>query len=133
MRRLGLVLAVTAAGCAGELDNPARFTNCPPGSVEQLFQARCGSADGTGCHGSNAPDADLDLVSPGVGARVRGLTSTSLCEGRALVDAPGGSHLLVEKLDEPDCGSPMPLGEPTLSPNEIECVRRWVDGLAEAP
>jgi hypothetical protein len=133
--RAVLVLAVATvlgAGCAGELENPARFTNCPPGSVEQLFQARCQSADGTGCHGSNAPEADLDLVSPGVGDRVRGLTSKALCEGRALVEAPGGSHLLVEKLDEPECGSPMPLGQPALSPNEIECVRRWVDDLAGA-
>lgn len=132
MLRVGLVLAALAAGCAGELDNPARFTSCPPGSVEQLFQARCQSADGKGCHGTNMPEAELDLVSPGVGARVRGLTSKSLCEGRALVEAPGGAHLLVEKLDEPDCGSPMPLGQPSLSPNEIECVRRWVDELAEA-
>jgi hypothetical protein len=134
MLRVSLVLGVVAAvGCAGELDNPARFTNCPPGAVEQTFQAHCQSADGKGCHGSNAPDADLDLVSPGVGARVRGLTSKSLCEGRALVEEPGGSHLLVEKLDEPSCGARMPLGQPSLSPNEIECVRRWVDNLAETP
>jgi hypothetical protein len=131
MLRVGLVLAVVA-GCAGELDNPARFTNCPPGAVEQIFQARCNSADGKGCHGSSEPDADLDLVSPGVGARVHGLTSKTLCEGRALVEDPGGSHLLVEKIDDPTCGSPMPLGQPPLSPNEIECVRRWVDELAEA-
>ncbi len=134
MLRVGFVLfAVATTGCAGELDNPARFTNCAPGSVEQMFQARCTSADGKGCHGTNAPEADLDLVSPGVGARVRGLTSKSLCEGRALVEEPGGTHLMVEKLDGAVCGSPMPLGQPSLSPNEIECVRRWVDELAEAP
>lgn len=132
MLRAGLVLAVLTAACAGELENPARFTNCPPGSVEQLFQARCQSADGKGCHGSTMPDAELDLVSPGVGARVRGLTSKSLCEGRALVEQAGGTHLLVEKLEDATCGSPMPLGGTALSPNEIECVRRWVDELAEA-
>ena len=133
MLRATFVLAVAqAAGCAGELDNPARFTNCPPGSVEQMFQARCQSADGKGCHGTNAPDADLDLVSPGVGARVRGLTSTSICEGRMLVDGPGGSHLMVEKIDDPTCGSPMPLGQAALSPSEIECVRRWTEDLAGA-
>jgi hypothetical protein len=132
MLRASLLLALAAAGCAGELDNPARFTNCPPGSVEQLFQARCQSADGKGCHGSVEPDADLDLVSAGVADRVRSLTSTSMCEGRMLVDTPGSSHLLVEKVDDARCGSPMPLGEPALSPNEIECVRRWVDEIAEA-
>jgi len=134
MVRAPFVLAVMlAAGCAGELENPARFTNCPPGTVEQMFQARCQSADGKGCHGSNAPDADLDLVSPMVAARVRGRTSTSMCEGRMLVEEPGGAHLMVEKLDGATCGSPMPLGQPSLSPNEIECVRRWADELAEAP
>ncbi len=134
MPRASFVLvALVATGCAGELDNPARFTNCPPGAVEQIFQARCQSADGKGCHGTVEPDADLDLVSPSVGDRVRNLTSMSMCEGRALVEAPGGTHLLVEKIDGATCGSPMPLGEPTLSPNEIECVRRWVDELAEAP
>lgn len=132
MLRAILVLAV-AASCAGELDDPARFTNCPPGAVEQIFQARCQSADGTGCHGTNAPDVDLDLVSPGVGDRVRGLTSTSMCEGRALVEMPGGAHLMVEKLEGATCGSPMPLGAPALSAREIECVRRWVDDLAETP
>jgi hypothetical protein len=49
MMRASLVFGLVAAvGCAGELDNPARFTNCPPGAVEQLFQARCQSADGKG-------------------------------------------------------------------------------------
>lgn len=134
MLRSTYVLAVMlTAGCAGELENPARFTNCPPGAVEQMFQAKCQSADGKGCHGSNTPDANLDLVSPGVGARVRGLTSTSMCEGRMLVEAPGDTHLMVEKLDGATCGSPMPLGQPALSPNEIECVRRWTDELAESP
>jgi hypothetical protein len=134
MLRASFALAAfVAAGCAGELDNPARFTNCPPGAVEQIFQARCQSADGKGCHGNNEPDADLDLVSSGVGDRVRGLTSMSMCEGRALVEAPGGAHLMVEKLEDATCGSPMPLGEPALSPNELECVKRWVDELAEAP
>ena len=133
LRASFVLVALVTTGCAGELDNPARFTNCPPGAVEQIFQARCQSADGKGCHGTAEPDADLDLVSPGVGDRVRSLTSTSMCEGRALVEAPGGTHLLVEKIDDAKCGSPMPLGEPALSPNEIECVRRWVDELAEAP
>ena len=129
------ILAVSMFGCAGELSNPERFTDCPPGQVEQMFIAKCGGVDGSGCHSANEPDAALDLVSPGVGERVRNLTSTSMCEGRALVDSSGGTHLMVEKVEEsPTCGSRMPFGEQELSPNEIECVRRWVDDLAaEAP
>ena len=97
-----------------------------------MFQAKCTSADGMGCHGANMPDADLDLVSPGVGERVTTLTSTNMCEGRALVEAdPSAKHLMIEKVEEaPTCGSRMPFGEQELSPNEIECVRRWVDDLA---
>jgi hypothetical protein len=128
-------LAITwllAAGCAGELEHPERFTDCPPGQVEQMFQAKCTSADGMGCHGANMPDAELDLVSPGVGERVKSLTSTNMCEGRALVEAdPSAKHLMVEKVeDDPTCGSRMPFGEQALTPKEIECVRRWVDDLA---
>lgn len=129
-RALGALLAL--AGCAGELENPERFTDCPPGQVEQMFQAKCAGANGTGCHSASMPDADLDLVSAGVGERVKGLTSTSMCEGRALVEAdPGAQHLMLEKVeDDPTCGSRMPFGEQALSAKEIECVRRWVDDLA---
>lgn len=131
---IAIIMLATAAGCPGEIDDPARFTSCPPGGVEQMFQARCTGALGTGCHTASTPDAELDLVSPGVGARVRGLSSVAICEGRPLVDAENGMHLLVDKvLDTPGCGSRMPLGEAALSPNEVECLRRWVDELAEGP
>jgi len=131
----GVLVLVLAAGCAGDLEDPLRFTDCPPGYTEQLFSQRCTSADGMGCHGDNMPDANLDLVSPGVADRVRNLTSTDMCEGRSLVDASGGKHLMVEKVEEsPTCGSRMPFGTQALSTNEIECVRRWVDDVAaEAP
>jgi hypothetical protein len=129
--KLALIIAL-AAGCAGDLANPERFTDCPPGQVEQMFQAKCAGPNGTGCHSANMPDAELDLVSPNVGSRVRSLTSTNMCEGRALVEAdPTGNHLMVEKLEEdPTCGSRMPFGEQELTAKEIECVRRWVDDLA---
>lgn len=129
-----LAVVFLLAGCAGDLQNPERFADCPPGQVEQMFMQKCTSSDGMGCHGANMPDADLDLVSPGIGERVRSLTSTAMCEGRALVDTPGGTHLMVEKVeDDPTCGSRMPFGEQALSETEIECVRRWVDEIAEAP
>ena len=123
------LVVVVAAGCAGDLENPARFADCPPGYVEQLFQAKCGE-----CHGLSEPDAQLDLVSPGVGTRLKGVVSASMCEGRTLVEVGGMDHLLVEKIeDEPSCGSRMPFGEAQLSVRETECVKRWVDELAVAP
>lgn len=122
-------VAIASAACAGELADPGRFADCPPGYVEQLFQSRCGE-----CHDATEPDAFLDLTSPGVDQRVFGIASMSTCEGRMLVEPGGGDHLLLEKLEaSPSCGTRMPLGLPALSPIEIECVRRWVDDLAEAP
>ena len=32
-----LLLTLFAAGCAGELEEPDRFADCPPGFVEQMF------------------------------------------------------------------------------------------------
>ena len=130
MRLLEAAILALSAGCAGELANPARFAGCESGQVEEMFIAKCAR-----CHGADKPDAALDLVSPGVRDRVRSVTSTSACEGRALVDPTAGMHLIVEKVeDAPPCGSRMPLGAQALSPNEIECLRRWSDDVAaEAP
>jgi len=124
-----LIAGLVAGGCAGELSNPARFAECSPGYVEQLFQAKCGE-----CHDATEPDAALDLASPGVDVRVKGVQSVAMCEGRMIVEPQGADHLLLEKLEaNPSCGSRMPLGKPALSATEIECVTRWIDSLAEAP
>ena len=123
-----LSLTVLAAGCAGELEDPERFTDCPPGFVEQMFANRCGGE----CHASEEPEAGLDLVSAGVPERlINGASQTPMCDGRMLIApeaADSSEHLLIDKLSEaPSCGSRMPLvGEP-LTGEEIECVRRWVD------
>lgn len=119
---LGLV-----AGCAGELQRPERFASCPPGYVEQLFQTRCAGI----CHAGSSPEADLDLVSPGLEARLIGeLSHTTFCEGRMLIDPDAtdpSAHLMIDKLsDRPACGSRMPFGEEALTASQIECVRRWV-------
>ena len=51
-----------------------------------------------------------------------------------IVEPQGGDHLMLEKIEgAPTCGSRMPLGKPALSAVEIECVKRWIDELAEAP
>lgn len=127
MRALALLAVLAAAGCAGELEDPARFTTCAPGYVEQMFQSRCGS-----CHGSVDPEAGLDLVSTGVEARLIGEASaTPFCQGKMLIEPAATEpmqHLLLDKLQEtPSCGSRMPFGTEALSADEIECVRRWVD------
>jgi hypothetical protein len=127
--RFLLVFTVLLAGCAGELENPERFANCPPGFVEQLFQTRCAGM----CHDADTPEAGLDLVSADVQARLIDVPSgTPFCEGRVMIDstvpADPNVHLIIDKLQEtPSCGSRMPFGAEALTTSEIECVRRWVD------
>lgn len=119
------VSLVVVAACAGELDDPDRFVECAPGAVERLFEARCGGA----CHAGNEPVAGLDLVSPGVAARVLGQVSASdVCGGAAIVDPAGGPQMLLGKLgDAPSCGARMPFGAAPLAAADVECVRRWID------
>lgn len=125
---IGLALSgLLGLGCAGDLERPERFAECTPGYVEQLFSANCGPD----CHNAVDLEASLDLVTPGVGDRVRDAVSTTEdCSGRALIDGEGG--LFLEKLTTPRCGTRMPFGVAALSASEIECVRRWV-GEVHAP
>ena len=132
-----LVALALVAGCAGELESPERFSDCPPGFVEEMFATRCAGL----CHSSSTLAAGLDLVSPGVQGRLVGTTSISLfCEGRMLV-APDAvepqEHLLLDKLSEsPGCGGRMPFGGEALTLTEQACVRAWVDealGVEAAP
>jgi hypothetical protein len=118
------------AGCAGELEHPERFADCPPGFVEQLFMEKCAGT----CHAGAEPEAGLDLVSPGAGARLLGQASVQeACEGLMIVDPGGDNSLVIDKLgDSPPCGARMPFGETKLSSSEIECVRRWVDEVVAA-
>lgn len=121
-------LAALAGGvvaCAGELEHPERFADCPPGFVEQLFQEKCAGE----CHAGAEPEASLDLVSPGAAQRLVGAASVQeSCEGLMIVDPGGEGSLLVDKLeDPPPCGARMPFGQVPLDDAEIECVRRWVD------
>jgi hypothetical protein len=136
VRAAACALVVAAAACAGELEQPERFASCPPGFVEQLFSARCAGE----CHaGGDAAEAALDLVAPGVEARLIGEPSaTPFCDGRLLVEPDAthpGAHLLLDKLAErPSCGARMPFGGEALTASEVECVRRWIDeALGRSP
>ena len=128
MRAVVVAIAIAGAGgCAGELQHPERFADCGPGLVEQIFSTKCGD-----CHGADQPDAGLDLVSAGVAERLLGVMSVGACDGLTLIDAAGGDHLLLGKLDgAATCGSPMPLGMKALTATETECVARWIDEVVE--
>jgi hypothetical protein len=95
---------------------------CPPG-VEALglLAQRCG-----GCHGAGKPAKGLDLVTPGLAARVVGVKST--CMDRPLLqDGMPVTGMLLDKVEGPvaGCGAQMPFGAPPLSASERACLAEW--------
>jgi hypothetical protein len=106
---------------------------CPSGTdVAQIFKTSCGL-----CHGTASPAKNLDLVSPGLAARL--INKPAECNNRPLLSTTGGSApdgVLLEKLAGPvsDCGVQMPpTGIPALSATDMACVRDWaVDAINKA-
>jgi len=91
--------------------------------VTRIFVPSCG---GTGCHGATGAQQDLDLVSPGVAARVVGVTGTG-CISTLADPANPEASLIYQKLSPtPPCGSPMPLARPALSEDDVACVLAWI-------
>lgn len=139
-----------AVACAGDLDDPERFgrdgavaagdgdgdntagdgdgdASPPPACVSDLFEASCNSI---ACHGAGA--TVLDLVSPGVAARVVDVDAAAggACDGEVVVSTSGGTNLLLDKLQEtPSCGLRMPYGAEPLVQSEVDCLTDWVESL----
>jgi len=91
--------------------------------VERIFVPSCG---GTGCHDSNGPQQNLDLVSPGLAARVVGVPGIG-CSTTLADPANPEASLIYQKLSPtPPCGSPMPLARPALSEEDAACVLAWI-------
>ena len=91
--------------------------------VARIFVPTCG---GTSCHGTQAPQQDLDLVSPGVASRVVGVTAKG-CAVLLADPADPEASLIYQKLaPAPPCGSPMPLARPPLSRADAACVLAWI-------
>jgi hypothetical protein len=96
---------------------------CPDGvGALGLLATRCGD-----CHGQKDRAKGLDLVTPGVAARLVGVKST--CGGKLLLDGmsavPAGQ--LLDKVRGPvaGCGAQMPYGMPALSEAEKACLVEW--------
>lgn len=81
--------------------------------VAPILQANC-----VNCHG-DAPQADLDIRQ--MDTLLRGGQS-----GPAVVPANSAASLLYQKIQTGD----MPPGMAQLGPDEIEVIRRWIDGGA---
>jgi len=149
----GITLAaLLLAGCPGTLEHKERFLVAVAGAsndsdggavpveagsdadtgsdlgpcgdvVTRIFVPSCG---GTGCHDATGPQQDLDLVSPGVAARVVGVPGLG-CASTLADPANPEASLLYQKLSPtPPCGSPMPLARPELSEEDAACVLAWI-------
>jgi len=91
--------------------------------VTRIFVESC---RGTGCHSANGGQQDLDLVSPGVAARVVGVPGIG-CVSILADPANPEASLLYQKLSPtPPCGAPMPLGRAPLSDEDAACVLAWI-------
>jgi hypothetical protein len=122
------VLLAGVSACAGQIDNPELFlTGGCRTSAEALLRDECGN-----CHGGSEPMAELDLVSPELGALSAGATPTTtedgMCQdGGVLVDpAAPAESLLYAKLTDPGCGDRMPLGGDALDQRDLGCLLAWI-------
>jgi hypothetical protein len=91
--------------------------------VTRIFVPSCG---GTGCHGAVAPQQGLDLVSPGVTARVVGVAAKQCLQLLADPQNPEESLMYQKLFVKPDCGAQMPLARPALSSSDTACVLAWI-------
>ena len=65
-------------------------------------------------------------MSPGVAARVVGVTGVG-CASTLADPANPEASLIYQKLSPtPPCGSPMPLARPSLSDEDTACVLAWI-------
>jgi hypothetical protein len=81
---------------------------------------------GTSCHGADAPQQDLDLVSPGLASRVVGVAGKGCSVTLADPANPEGSLIYQKLSPNPPCGAPMPLARPPLSRADVACVLAWI-------
>ena len=138
-RRLAFGALTLLAGCPGTLADKEAYEAALDGGrarngdggdagpcgdvVARIFVPNCG---GSGCHGRDAPQQDLDLVSPGVASRVVGITGKGCSVALADPADPEGSLIYQKLSPSPPCGSPMPLARPPLSRADAACVLAWI-------
>jgi hypothetical protein len=114
----GLNVAGTSSGTAGTAS-----TGACGDVVARIFTPSCG---GTACHSAMAPQQDLDLVSPGVAARVVGVPAKVCLQTLADPKHPEQSLLYQKLAIKPPCGAQMPLARPPLSSGDVACVLGWI-------
>jgi hypothetical protein len=130
--------ALLLSGCAGALEDPARFAylDAGPGSdagvargdggcdpVTTIFIPSCTTSS---CHSARAQQGNLDLESPGLPHR---LVNAHASGGPGLIinpQSPDQSVLYTKLLDPPPFKFQMPLGLPPLGVDDLACIQEWV-------
>jgi hypothetical protein len=141
-----MAAVVSAASCAGTLENVDQFQEALPGTgggssegcnipdfdmeaklTDDSAPAGCAKV---GCHGAGSA---LDFVAPNLVGRLLVATSaTQTCGTEALVDpSDPPSSVLYLKLAGSDCGAQMPFAEPdsNFTDGELACVLDWIASL----
>jgi hypothetical protein len=98
---------------------------------ERLLAPSCGMA---GCHHSEDPAADLDLVSPRLESRLNGVMGYE-CEDRLVHAGAPEYSLLFKKVRfaDPGCGARMPMGLPPLDEWTLGCLSQWIQAMPPPP
>jgi hypothetical protein len=91
--------------------------------IARVFVPSCG---GNGCHGAIGAQQGLDLVSPGVAARVVGVAAKECSATLADPKNPDNSLIYTKLSPNPPCGAQMPLARAPVSADDIACVRAWI-------
>ncbi len=111
------------AGCPGRLDDPEKFEpGCHLNTETDILVPKCGLS---GCHDAITKQNMLDLASPGISTRLKGMSS-GICEAPEPL-----TKLMLSKISPmPSCGVQMPFAGGTLDGGEIECLTDYLDAIA---
>jgi hypothetical protein len=121
----------------GTGDEPGEFGPGGECDIQALMALPENGCTNAGCHGA-LYQGNLDLLSPGVGDRLRGVASQSeACGGELLVDPSNVDNSLLLRVIDPvrfasaPCGVMMPFGNSAgVSKSALTCFESWAKELA---
>jgi len=121
-------IGVSLAGCPGELDDEARFRvdGGSTGTCDDampIFKASCATS---GCHNAADKTNDLDLETPGVVARYKGVKAKGGAD--LLIDptSPEKSAIYTKTKTPPPFPAQMPIGGTKLTAAQQACIASWI-------
>lgn len=133
-----LSVGAIVAACAGTLEHPERFTSVSPDLPEggtapaarvcadvptTVLAPRCATA---GCHAAINPAGSLDLTSPGLAARLVGVSAKT---GGLLVDLAAPEQSVMYTRVQPTAPGRMPVSGDPLNDATVTCLLAWMRGL----